>query len=117
MSFAAAEGAPRRRSSPTKPPDFEIDDDDDDDASSRLLLELPEIKRSPRPEKERRRSSIVELGNGDGGERVISALFFACGVGASLCYISILSSLVYFKSKYGGELPFAAVLASHPLVQ
>lgn len=31
----------------------------------------------------------------------MSILFFVCGLGSSLCYISILSSLVYFQSQYG----------------
>jgi len=30
-------------------------------------------------------------------------LFFACGIGSSLCYITALSALVYFESQYGSE--------------
>jgi len=30
-------------------------------------------------------------------------LFFACGIGSSLCYIAALSALVYFESQYGAE--------------
>ena len=44
-------------------------------------------------------------GNGDSNSRDVTVydeiLFFACGLGSSICYIATLSSLVYFMMQYG----------------
>eukprot|EP00588_Corethron_pennatum_P005468 CAMPEP_0194289908 /NCGR_PEP_ID=MMETSP0169-20130528/40148_1 /TAXON_ID=218684 /ORGANISM="Corethron pennatum, Strain L29A3" /LENGTH=349 /DNA_ID=CAMNT_0039037339 /DNA_START=165 /DNA_END=1211 /DNA_ORIENTATION=+ len=45
----------------------------------------------------------IDGGNADVTTLIEYFLFFVCGLGSSLCYISTLSSLVYFKVLYGAN--------------
>jgi hypothetical protein len=64
---------------------------DDDDNSMMMMREEDGLMRL--------------AGNGDSNARDVTlydeVLFFACGLGSSICYIATLSSLVYFMEQYG----------------
>ena len=81
----------------------EIEEDDEPTEKEDHPLLLDEFSGIAQEDSVMQKMRLLDNGDNNSGDVTLydEILFFACGLGSSICYIATLSSLVYFMMQYG----------------